>query len=424
VLATGRKSRLGRLRIAEWPVLQLRSLLLAYILAIVVGWVVAVGVGIWRTPIHLADGLAAALILTCGIVAAEVGRRQGQLAGASKDLLSPWFLPLALLLPPAYALLAPAVLMAHTQYRVTRTPAYRRLFSIAESGLSLAVASYVFHRAVSAFPTAGARAVWVFAALACSVLFTMLSSLLVAVAVSLYSPENTLRSLVLDKDNLLIDAAEVTTGVLVALVCSLNVTFALLAVVPVILLQRGLMHDQLTAAARLDAKTGLLNAPTWETETDSEIVRAKRTGTPLSVMLVDLDHFKQVNDRYGHLVGDDVIRAVAEVMKAQIREYDRCARFGGDEFAILLPQSDLREATRTAQRIQRQVNAIQVAAGEQTVRITVSIGVAQLSNSGQGVTDLLAAADLSLYRAKAAGRHRVVAAELVDLATPERVAPA
>ena len=124
-------------------------------------------------------------------------------------------------------------------------------------------------------------------------------------------------------------------------------------------------------------------------------------------MLIDLDHFKFVNDRFGHLAGDDVLVKVAEVMREQTRDYDSCARFGGDEFAVLLPNSDLVEARRTATRILRHVDEIRVVVGSDTIQTSVSIGVAELSHRGEGVTDLLAAADLALYRAKSAGRHQL-----------------
>src|SRR3712207_3835443 len=117
-------------------------------------------------------------------------------------------------------------------------------------------------------------------------------------------------------------------------------------------------------------------------------------------MLLDLDHFKQVNDYFGHLVGDEVIRAVAGVLRQQTREYDRCGRFGGDEFAVLLPQSDAAEAHRTAERIRRHVAGLAVPAGDMFVAVTLSVGGAELTPPGQDVTDLLAAADVELYKAK------------------------
>jgi diguanylate cyclase (GGDEF)-like protein len=235
----------------------------------------------------------------------------------------------------------------------------------------------------------------------CAILALAVIALLFAVAVSASSPELTLRAVLRASVDIVEDWGELCIGVILALICSLNPALAVLALTPVILLQRGLLHEQLTAAARLDPKTALLNAPSWEREAASEIARAVRTHSTLSVMLLDLDHFKQVNDYFGHLVGDDVIRAVAGVLQQQTRDYDRCGRFGGDEFAILLPQSDALEAQRTAERIRRHITGLSVPAGDAFVAVSLSIGIAELTAPEQDVTDLLAAADVELYKAKA-----------------------
>ena len=107
----------------------------------------------------------------------------------------------------------------------------------------------------------------------------------------------------------------------------------------VTLLQRSVRHAQLLNASRIDSKTGLLNAGTWEREAASEVARAVRTRTPLALVLIDVDHFKLVNDLHGHLAGDKALRAIAHTFQIFLRDYDLAGRFGGEEFALLLPQT-------------------------------------------------------------------------------------
>jgi diguanylate cyclase (GGDEF)-like protein len=376
-----------------------------YIVALTLAWLAAVAVGLATTTARLDHALTFALLVACGAAAIEATRRLGEPAGPSKDLLSAWWLPIAFVLPPVYSLLAPVVLMALSHLRLGTGPWYRRITSVAAIGLAFWSASWAFHLVSTTSRTlelaAGLQALaWTGTALLCAVLATFANSALIGIAVSASSPEVTLRGLVLDTDNLVLDWGEVCIGVILALLCTLNPLLALLALTPVLMLQRGLMHDQLKAAARLDTKTELLNAPTWEREATLEIARAVRTRSALSVLLLDLDHFKQVNDFFGHLVGDDVIRGVAGVLTAQTREYDRCARFGGDEFAVLLPQADAEEAQRTAERIRRNVAGLAVPTANGFVAVSISVGVAHLASPDQDITDLLAAADSDLYRAK------------------------
>ena len=125
----------------------------------------------------------------------------------------------------------------------------------------------------------------------------------------------------------------------------------LVALPPVIWLQRSLMHQQLAAAARTDPKTGLLNAIAWQREADGEVARALRAGTPLALLLVDVDHFKRVNDNHGHLIGDEVLRALTTELRQQVRESDVVGRFGGEEFTVLLPRTDDAGAYGIAERL-------------------------------------------------------------------------
>jgi diguanylate cyclase (GGDEF)-like protein len=156
----------------------------------------------------------------------------------------------------------------------------------------------------------------------------------------------------------------------------------------------------------------LLNAATWERESTAEVARAVRTKSSLAVALLDIDKFKKINDTYGHLVGDQVIKEIARTLSSELREYDLAGRFGGEEFSLLLPQTRAVDAFRIAERIRATIAALSIiapgASGGERVHVTVSIGVAALdSGSERKFPDLMAAADAALYRAKDGGRDQV-----------------
>jgi diguanylate cyclase (GGDEF)-like protein len=180
----------------------------------------------------------------------------------------------------------------------------------------------------------------------------------------------------------------------------------------VTVLQRSSRHAQLLKDARADSKTGLLNAATWERESTAEIARAVRTRSPLALALLDIDKFKGINDTYGHLVGDQVIKEIARTLNSELRDYDLAGRFGGEEFSLLLPQTRAVDAFRIAERVRATIAGLIIIAagssGGERVHVTVSIGVAALdSGDRREYTELMAAADAALYRAKAGGRDQV-----------------
>ena len=129
------------------------------------------------------------------------------------------------------------------------------------------------------------------------------------------------------------------------------------------------------------------------------------------MLLADVDHFKRVNDTYGHLTGDAVLRTLAAEMRQQVRESDLVGRFGGEEFAILLDGTTAEEACRVAERIRRGAGVVKVLTKDMIVGVTVSIGVAVLGSHGADLSELLESADRALYRAKRTGRDRVCLAE-------------
>jgi diguanylate cyclase (GGDEF)-like protein len=407
--------------VSGWPLWKLSRGLIAWVTAVVLAASVAVAVGLDTTSIRSGPVLVWLVFLGLGLVSVEGSRRLRQPAGVSKDLLSVWALPVAFLLPPVYAMALPLPLMLFRQLRATRKIVYRRVFTTAAIALADGAVSWVFHHGLHSTDLGEVggdrldRSVIVLLALACAALGCAINLVLVAVSVRQASPATTWGELLLDREKLIIDAAEIGLGVIVTACWIVTPLLVVLALVPVLMVQRGLSHAQLRAAARLDAKTGLLNAKAWEEEAEREIVRARRQRHSLAVLIVDIDHFKRVNDARGHVAGDVALIAVVQALLGGLRPYDQMGRFGGEEFTVLLPGSGRGEACLIAERLRRAVGATCIAlhdavAGTVAVELTVSIGVAVLGAHGEDVTDLLTAADHALYEAKKAGRDQVAAA--------------
>lgn len=168
---------------------------------------------------------------------------------------------------------------------------------------------------------------------------------------------------------------------------------------------------QLLAARRdasLDPLTGLANRRTSERRLQTERARASRRQAALSVFMLDLDHFKRVNDTWGHACGDLVLVEVARVMQEELRGSDLGARFGGEEFLAVLPDTDAAQALQVAERIRERIAALEIAASDDRIRVTASIGIATML-ADEPMDALVARADAALYAAKAGGRNRCVA---------------
>ena len=186
--------------------------------------------------------------------------------------------------------------------------------------------------------------------------------------------------------------------------------FIIVATLAVIAMEIESLQAALMRAARFDSLTGLLNRATFLGDFGREEARAARGGPAFSLAIFDLDHFKQVNDRYGHPVGDQVLKSFADVLRATVRPYDVVGRYGGEEFALLMPQTGKDTAARVAERVRHELEARGVMAGAQRIEVTVSAGVASYGVDGADWDALLSAADNALYGAKNAGRNRVMVA--------------
>ena len=183
-------------------------------------------------------------------------------------------------------------------------------------------------------------------------------------------------------------------------------------------INRANIYGEILKHATLDALTGFYNRRQLEERIKQEVSSAVRQKTPLCAIMTDIDHFKQVNDTYGHAVGDEVLRTVAKTIRAQLREYDIAGRYGGEEFAILLPFTRLEEAKMVAERLRSSVekrivdiSRINAEAETKSINVTISLGVYEF-NPRDKDGDLLKKADKALYTAKETGRNRVVISEI------------
>jgi len=167
------------------------------------------------------------------------------------------------------------------------------------------------------------------------------------------------------------------------------------------------IEQQLASMALFDSLTGTLNRPAFYQHAEKEFARSKRYYRPLSVIMLDIDHFKSVNDKYGHQGGDQVLQIFAEACQEVIRSTDIMGRVGGEEFALLLPDTPMKSAFNLAERLRQRINKYPYLAGDMLIDITASLGVAELQSDDSEFRMLLQRADEALYKAKHAGRNQV-----------------
>jgi diguanylate cyclase (GGDEF)-like protein len=428
-LGAGLRERLRA--VPGWPVWHHPRWLVAYILTVVGGYGLAIVVTGALVPVPVHELLLFGALLLCSAVTVELTRRTGENAGFISHIFGVWELPVAILLSPVLALLVPIPRIMLTQWRVRQLPIHRRVFSAAVIGLSFGAASLVFH-GVGQVPGPDLHGSWwVLLVAVAAVVQWAVNLALVLPAIKGSDPAVRLRETVMTREVAQNDLAELCVAVLVTFAISVSPLTIVFALPLVTLLQRSLRHGQLVNASRIDSKTGLLNAGTWEREAGAEVARAVRTSTPLALALVDIDHFKAVNDTYGHLAGDKALKGIARTFRIFLREYDLVGRFGGEEFAVLLPHTKALDAYGIAERIREHIagTPLDVAdfSEQGPVRVTVSMGVAALgahwdTGAGGQLTDLLAAADRALYQAKRAGRDQVcVITDNTVVTTPSQV---
>ena len=364
----------------------------------------------WFTFAFFAAGAALAQLFV--VVAPRRGRRsEGTLSYHTTGV---FLLPAALLLAPPLAALVP-VIQHLPEWLKKRQPWYIATFNMFNYTLTVLGALAVYHwiRGLDGL-VGNANARVALAGLAACLVYVLVNHGLLAAMFRLGRNISVKESGLFAGESLSAEFVLAGLGVGIAALWTSNAWLIPLALAPIVLINRSLAVPGLQQQVRIDPKTGLFNARHFAASLADELSRAERFDRPLSLMMVDLDLLRDINNDYGHLAGDTVLRGIAEVFREELRHYDIPARFGGEEFSILLPETGVEQALEIAERVRRSLSARRfvVETSSEPIRATVSIGVAAFPADAVGGDDLIHEADLAVYRAKLQGRNRVIAASL------------
>jgi len=310
----------------------------------------------------------------------------------------------ALVLPPELVVVV-CVLQHVPEWLRQRYPWFIQGFNIANvvlSGLAAWSVRAAFARdgvdVSSSATTAG-----VIAASAAAATFVLVNHALLARMLRLARGHDVPASGLFTLDSLIQDGVLGAVGVALAFMLLHSWALAVVVALPLVLIQRALALPTLREQALSDHKTGLLNSRGIDQPARREFARARRLGQPLSVLLCDVDDLREINNRHGHLEGDAALAVVAAAFRAELRAYDLCARFGGDEFLVVLPETDEEEAVTVARRIQAWLEQNPLPTREGMLAVGISIGVGSLQDGESEIGTMLARADAAMYAEKRAG---------------------
>ena len=406
-------------RVRRFPLWSIRPRALTYLLGLEVLVGALTVVLLLQGHFAAVDAVRAALLVGLSTLFSETANRVDLLRRylhlgvrdrAWSNPTSVWTFAAALLLPAGYAAVVVAVIYGHILLRSRRHKAarsYRIVVSCTTTLLGTYAAIALQGALGIRLSDGGAEAALV--ALVALLGYTVVSLVAIATAAYLERRPATVRAVLPGADALGFEVATLLLGVVTAAFVLgspwlLPAVFVLVAV-----LHRSTLVNELEGAARTDTKTGLLNAGAWHSLADQHLLRAERQGTPVAVLMIDLDHFKMVNDRCGHLAGDRTLKAVSDRLKEELRGYDAVGRFGGEEFIALLDGVAPETAMNIAVRITQAIRALTPLTADHgcALPITASIGVANYPGDGTSIDELTAAADTAMYTAKTAGRDCV-----------------
>jgi diguanylate cyclase (GGDEF)-like protein len=397
---------------------------------VVIGYVLAVDVlalgvlaaALVGIDIAATDWIRFALLAAGSAIHIEAGREIDRLRWRAAEgstyvnLKSMWIFAGVLILPPALAIAIIALSYLHSWARLRRSAPHRNVFSASTVILGSAAASLCLTRInPDAHPSYSGGLLGLLAVTIAAMAYWFINYTMVVGAVVLSNPDNNARKALGQLSDQFIVAGAIGLGITTAALLVYQPWLTVTLLITVLGLHRALLVGQFQFAARTDSNTGLANTVFWHEIATKELERARNDNSPLGVLYLDLDHFKAINDTHGHLAGDQVLKAVAAELKHDVRTDDLVGRLGGEEFAILLPNTSVDETTHAAERIRRRISSLVVDVttpeGPAAVDgLTCSIGAATYPVAGHNLDVLLLAADTATYAAKNAGRNQVVTA--------------
>ena len=346
-------------------------------------------------------GLVLLGLLSYGLIARADPARSGHASATVVLPAAVVLLPLDLALSVALLLAIPRLLFA--PHMLVRARAFEAGTELAAAVASALASAAVYLLAATVTSKEGG---WPLAALTACVTFVAVIHVL-RLAIDGHDNDDSGKSI--DPLGAPTELLLASLGAALAAVCLTSPWLVPFALAPLLLLPRWFQIPLLEQQARREPKTGLFNARHFENAVAHELEKATVARTPFSVLLADLDLLREINNTHGHLAGDVVLRGVADILRAEVRVGDIPARFGGEEFAVLLPGTATAEALEIAERLRRTVAKARFTAGpaDADVGVTVSIGVASYPDDGASAMRLIHRADVAVYRAKLQGRNRV-----------------
>jgi diguanylate cyclase (GGDEF)-like protein len=401
---------------------------IAWILAVDIAALAAVGISLFTTPVTSIIPATAGPIVLAALLQGETSRRieraRRVISGSVHiNMMSVWVFAAVLTLPIGWVGLVTAINSGHVvlrSYNVSRSYPHRQVMNATALVLSGWGARAVLDR--GHVPTiiggAGPRALTLAVICGAAIVFFVIDAVVIAISLLLDQPapaegRRALRDLIGSVDDNALELATICLGTVTALLMIVHPVAILFVFVPLFVLHQSVLVRQLEELASQDQKTGLLNATAWNGAALRELNRARRHSSRPGVLMVDLDHFKRINDKYGHLAGDAVLKAVATTIKNEVRAYDSVGRFGGEEFVVFLPDLTETPAIDIAERIRKAIAELKVEFTDGESHhvmndLSASIGVATYPDAGTALDRLLHAADRALYFAKRTGRNKVV----------------